>query len=265
MAPSRNRRWVHCIGLAGGLLTFCPGLAPDLLSAQLVQGRLVETGAERPVVSGTVRLMAPDSTEVARATTDSTGTFEMRAPRPGEYFLTARALGYEQSWTDLVVVRQPGLRMKLLIDPAPIPLREVVATGARPSYDRNQGFYDRLKKKRAGRFITREQIERRQPGTTADMLRAVPGLRVKLLNGQYVIEASHAMSLSDVKATEGCHANLYLDGARIDYTSINSIPPKEIEGMEIYANGAPVPAEFNSSEGAACGVVAIWTRLGGAR
>ncbi|MBV9773717.1 MAG: carboxypeptidase regulatory-like domain-containing protein [Gemmatimonadetes bacterium] len=252
--------WTRRLAAAGGVLLAV--LLPAAGRAQAVRGRLLESGAERPIVRGVVRLMTLDSSEVARAVTDTAGAFEMQAPRPGEYFLAASALGYERSTTDPIVVRPAGLRVRLLVEPTPIGLDPVVATATPRAYDPNQEFHDRMRRRTSGRFITREQIERGRPVVTTDVLRGVPGLKVKLLKGNLVIEASHPLSLRDVWLEEGCYPVLYLDGTSVEKTAINAVQPRDIEGIEVYADGAAIPAEFNSSMGSACGVIVIWTRHG---
>lgn len=231
--------------------------------AQVLHGRLLENGTEVPVPGGIVLLMSADSSEVARGVTAEDGSFELRAPAPGAYFVFATAPGFERAFTDDIDLQPPGRRIRLLITPTPIPLEPVVGEAAahRP-YSRNQQFYDRMERRTAGRFITREQIERRNPAIAADMLRNVPGLRVAMVNGQAVIEAAHPITYQDMLAGRRCLANLYIDGMSVSNAAINSISPGDIEGFEIYTNTAAIPSEFNSSMGAACGVVVIWTRGG---
>ena len=56
-----------------------------------------------------------------------------------------------------------------------------------------------------------------------------------------------------------CWSIFYLNGIRVDSESVQNLNPTEIEGIEIYTNGV-VPAQFNSSMGASCGVIVIWMK-----
>jgi hypothetical protein len=43
--------------------------------------------------------------------------------------------------------------------------------------------------------------------------------------------------------------------------AVNSIPPEQIHGIEIFPGPGTIPAEYASmSRDASCGLVAIWTR-----
>jgi hypothetical protein len=244
-------------------LLFAVSVPAASAEAQVLRGRLLDAGTDSPIGAATVHLMVDDSVEVGSGTTNGDGWFEIRAPAPGEYFLIAFALGYDSAVTERFDLQPPGRAIRIAVTPRPIPLDPVAgeAVAIRP-YSRNQRFYDRMRRRNSGRFITREQIERRNPIITADMLRNVPGLRVAMVRGQAVIEAAHPTSFQDFLGGGRCLANIYIDGMLVGNSAINSITPAEIEGFEIYTNTAAIPAEFNSSQGAACGVVVIWTRGG---
>ncbi|HEU0299041.1 MAG TPA: Plug domain-containing protein, partial [Longimicrobium sp.] len=105
-----------------------------------------------------------------------------------------------------------------------------------------------------GRFITAEQIERWGYVHVVDALRATPNLEVVYVAGGARARLRHPVSL-----LSHCWTNVYLNGMRVDWESIQGFSPADIEGIEVYTHG-DAPAEFNSSMGAACGVVVIWTK-----
>lgn len=234
--------------------------APAASAAQSVQGRLIGRETQAPVRGGTVHLMAADSQVVAQAQTDSTGTFTLAAPRPGSYWLLGSAAGYEPSETDLFAVGPQGTRVSFVIGRAPVVLDTVTAAAAgREDRLWYGGFYQRLAENQGGRFITREQIGRRGVQQLSDLLRTVPSLEVgvgaagdfrdsRLLR----VRLRHPLSLRSQ-----CWSVFYLNGMQVEPESVTNLNPAEIEGIEIYTNAAP-PAQFNTSMGAACGVIAIW-------
>jgi len=66
-----------------------------------------------------------------------------------------------------------------------------------------------------------------------------------------------------------CEVVVYLDGARIGIPkwapfNLNDVPVVQIAAMEFYRSASEIPVEFNSP-GSMCGVLAIWTRVGGGR
>jgi hypothetical protein len=257
----RNR--ITATRLAATAAAVLIAFAPVPLDAQVLHGLILEEGTEEPVRQASVALMLDDSTEVARAVTGDDGSFVVRAPRAGAYFIVATALGYQHSVTASFDLQPPGRRIRVLVSPEPIALDSLVGEGTviRP-FSRNQQFYDRMKNRSGGRFITRTDIERRNPTFAHDMLRNVAGLRVAMVRGQALIEAAQPMSFQTTISGRRCLANLYIDGMPVSNEAINSITPADIEGFEIYTNTGAIPAEFNSSMGAACGVVVIWTRGG---
>jgi hypothetical protein len=87
-----------------------------------------------------------------------------------------------------------------------------------------------------------------------DPLRSVPNLEVAHFAGGAGARLRHPVTL-----LTSCWANVYLNGMRVDWQAISSFSPADIEGIEVYTRG-DAPAEYNSSAGAACGVVLFWTR-----
>jgi hypothetical protein len=130
-------------------------------AAQAVQGRLVARETQVPVHGGTVHLFSADSQAVARAITDAAGRFTLQAPEPGQYWMLARAPGYETSESNLFPIGAEGMRMRFVISRPPVVLDTVTAVGISPA-DRwwYGGFHRRLAQRSSGRFITAEEIER---------------------------------------------------------------------------------------------------------
>jgi hypothetical protein len=66
-----------------------------------------------------------------------------------------------------------------------------------------------------------------------------------------------------------CPPAYFVDGSPfyVDDTNGDPFPvgPTEIMGIEVYAGTAGVPIEFQRPTSGGCGVIAIWTKRGGAR
>ena len=71
-----------------------------LAEAQVVRGRLVETGDVRPVGGAMVALVGSGDVEAGRSLTRDSGLFEIVAPAPGEYWLRAERIGYATTRSD---------------------------------------------------------------------------------------------------------------------------------------------------------------------
>jgi Carboxypeptidase regulatory-like domain/TonB-dependent Receptor Plug Domain len=227
---------------------------PATASAQAVQGRLIGRDTRAPVRGGAVHLMTPDSQAVALALTDAAGRFTLQAPRPGRYWMLARAPGYETSETDAFAVEAEGARVSFVIGRR-IVLDTVTAVGISGA-DRwwYGGFRERMRRNVGGRFITAEQIERWNYRQVADALRSVPSLEMV-----YTPRGPRTRMRHPVSILTSCWTNMYLNGMRVDQEAVQHIDAADIAGIEVYTRG-DAPAEYNSSMGAACGVVVVWTR-----
>jgi Carboxypeptidase regulatory-like domain len=75
------------------LLTALAALAAPL-DAQVVRGRLLESGSGRPIILGRVLLLDTTYASVAETITDEQGRFVVEAPVPGDYWIAADRLGY---------------------------------------------------------------------------------------------------------------------------------------------------------------------------
>jgi outer membrane receptor for ferrienterochelin and colicin len=117
--------------------------------------------------------------------------------------------------------------------------------------------FDRRRASSNGTFITREEIEHRNPQRLSQMFYSVPGVRV----GGSAMGDTHT-DLYSSRSRYSCPMLYYLDGIRQPPTSgfgIDILPPQDIEGIEVYLGPSGTPAVFRY-RGGHCGVVAIWTR-----
>jgi hypothetical protein len=157
------------------------------------------------------------------------------------------------------------------------------------------GFYEREEQHESAVFITREEIEERNPARMEDLFRSVLGSGLaRSMRQAGVTTGSDGLPLalrSFGNADDGrpCLPIFYLDGLRMgDLTPPGDGPnqldasglrrndalamragmwteldrlvhPDDVEGVEVYESISDMPARF-SPVGAVCGVVLIWTR-----
>ena len=230
-------------------------LLPAAASAQAVQGRLIARETQAPVRGGAVHLMSADSQAVALALTDDAGRFILQAPRPGRYWMLARAPGFAASETDAFAVGAEGARVSFVIG-RPVVLDTVTAVGISWADRRRYGgFRDRMRWNIGGRFITAEQMERWNYRQVSDALRSIPSLEMV-----YTPQGPRTRMRHPVSIRTSCLTIMYLNGMRVDQDAVQYIDAADVAGIEVYTRG-DAPAEYNSSMGATCGVVAVWTRV----
>ena len=221
--------------------------------AQVVHGRVVESAADAPVATAAVRLLA-DSVEVDAAFTDSTGSFTVQAADAGSFRLSADRLGYRAATSRPFALRDGDtLRVLFRLAPDTVLLQPLQVVSRRRLTQRLRDFYARVDRG-PGRFVTREELERRHPVNTTDLFFNIPGIRVV---------PSRRGAGNGVRGRGGCVPVVFIDGMRV----VNGadevdmwIPPMDLEGIEVY-HGPETPVEYTGPGGAACGAVLFWTRI----
>ncbi len=195
-----------------------------------------------------------------RVLTQSTDDGRFEIPKStvawGSNLLTVRRMGYTLV-TDVLWVGEPVTNVDVTVElqPTAIELPEVVVLGDRTIYEfgRMREFWQR-RRRGFGRFLTREDIERRPAFNTSDLLLGVPGIVVHRVGSETRIRSTRF-------AGRQCPMNIYVDGLpMVGDMSIDAYTaPESIAGIEVYSGSSSIPPEFNrSSRG--CGVIVIWTR-----
>jgi hypothetical protein len=231
-------------------------ISPSVIAAQSIQGRLLEQGSGRPLPSAVIMLVSGANAAPGASTkSDSAGRFLLRVPAGGIYRVRVEDPGYRTAVTPEVEVGpgdQLGITLHLL--PDTLQLRPMQVTAAsRPATRSVSGFTERAKRRAGGAFITRDQIDKRHPMTVSDLLATVPGLQVVTDPLRFG---------ADVRTTEGCRPQVYLDGVRYPLrgeTIDQIVSPSQLEGIEVYPHAAEVPIEFQAP-GSTCGAILLWTR-----
>jgi len=114
----------------------------------------------------------------------------------------------------------------VVVQAAPDHLRELYAFEAR----RKQGI---------GHFITRRQIEQRDPYLLSDMVRMLPGV---------ILSPSadgHAFLHFARIPKANCPPQYFVDGIQVTGFNIDDMPARDVEGVELYAGPAGLPPEYN--------------------
>lgn len=226
----------------------------------------------RVALRGTVRAAA-DSTPVPLATvtldrdpdvvmTDSAGVFVFPRVSVGAHSITVRRLGYMPTTTKVDTRSgDADVRIKLL----PKMLNEVVISGQVVSVPYRFADVYRRGASGLGHFITREDIERRSPTRTADMLNGLPG--IVAYSDNTVFQKCRKRPRAGTGAVESANkVQVYIDGRRMTRfddspgaadDAMASVSPNDIQAMEVYSGVAQLPGEFSVD---ACAVVLIWTK-----
>jgi hypothetical protein len=195
-------------------------------------------------------------------TANDRGEWSLAGAPTGTRLLQVRAVGYYPQRIAVDVVRD-GAPVRTSLPTMKSVLDTVRVTASRLT-QRSTGFEDR-RRSGFGRFLTQEDVVRRQPLVTSDLFQSVAGLRVERasnpIDGNLVL-------MNGVFGRQ-CLPAVYVDGMYMSDLSANDIDglvlPSEIAGIEVYS-GTTVPVQFTRGmagigrAGELCGSIVIWTR-----
>jgi hypothetical protein len=192
--------------------------------------------------------------------TNERGEFRFVSLAAGDHVLLARLPGFSPETVSVTLEEGETLDVRITLRAIVAKLPEtVVRSAALPA--RLDAFELRRQGKRVGgQFITREEITKRAPLVTTDLLRRMKGFKVIDSMGVSVAVSTRGPKPTLNRLNTPCVLRLGLDGRVHSALAINSIPPGDIHGIEIYT-GANVPPEFSSGgRDSYCGLIMIWTR-----
>ena len=263
------------------------------LAAQADTSRIMIAGTvidplRNPIEGAEIRIMGGGPS----ALSSPAGTFRIFVPRSKQILVQVRRPGYraellvlDREWSGTVLL-QPGV--------FELPEIKVTARYAKPAKYAGTAKYDDYFRRRRigfGQFISREDIERRNPFRTIEILQGQAGIRTSI----------HPLGAADgsVVAFARCNEyppkiNVYIDGRKlmgqasasaesilqrmqsVSFSDdalagqrrimaavgemLDRIPPGDIELIEIFRGPGELPGEFNDGN---CGAISIWTRWAG--
>ena len=201
-----------------------------------------------------ITLNASPTSSIRTRITDERGHFAFERVAPGSYVLRAAFVGRLTLQDTLQVRRASDLRVSMTLPISPVDLEPIVVTVQRMRRNRSRAS-KRARSNRQGTFITRGQIEQRNPLLISDLLRGVPGATFERRSG-----GRYTMRFEG-----NCRPVIWVDGNRvfdpswegIDYSIDDLVAAEQVEAVEVYRGAGGVPIQFGPSS---CGAVVIWTR-----
>lgn len=254
--------WSMCragVGLVGALLLAAPGAVGQ--ESGILAGRVLDDSTGSGIGGARVQLLSRAQRVLHTTTASDSGDFSIPIRRSGEYRLRATSSGFREAVTPTVRVRHTdslGVEVRLAAGRVLLAPLQVVARPTRRHRSHGlDNFRALLASHVGGRFITKEDVARRNTSRLTDIL-ATAGLVVV---GSTVYFSRNR-----------CPPLVYMDGMLMTrpapgrrrvgqsaYEVINLVSPNDVEGVEMYQGRSSIPAEFGGP-GAECGVIAIWTR-----
>jgi hypothetical protein len=217
--------------------------------------RIIVTDGVRPLAGARVRV---DS--LREVLTDSTGVVRVSVPAGRARALTVRALGFTPATIRVDASRDTVRVVTLTPTVQALPGVDIEAAASGPRE------FQRRARVGIGRFLTREELQRRRAPNLSAALVGTAGWSVV---GQGV---TTAVVLRDDYGRL-CEPTYWVDGIRVTYgaqpytyrqrvsrytEALQGIPIDEIAGVELYRRPGVGPPQFEALDG--CGVIVIWTR-----
>lgn len=240
---------------------------------QGVQGFLLDQRSGTPIRSAEVVLEGEMGTGRVTGETDDRGFFRLQTRVPGDFLLSARALGFARVEGQSVEVPPGKLAvLELQMAPEALELEPLLITAeARTFHLEMEGFYQRKDRGLdTGIFLAPEFIEERMPRRTTDLFYGMLGTRVvdtQIGEQGVYFRAGERLSSGGLAV---CWPMVYLDrqlirtgGLHGDPAALNEIiDPFELAAVEVYRSAAEIPPQFNGPN-AGCGAIVLWTKRGG--
>jgi hypothetical protein len=234
-----------------------------------IRGRVVDETTGTGIGTALVEFMDGRTRIRASTVADVEGSFVLTELPRGSFRLRVTRIGYARALTPYWRIESgETLTVSVYLDPDAVLLAplEIRAT-ERSASPVLSNFYRRAERRMGGHFITREDIERRNPSLVSDLLVDVPGVR---LSSGGIGANTRLITMTRAVSYNGgpCPVQIWVDGMLTTRAAGENVPlddlasPGILEGIEIYRGLATIPPEF-VSPGARCGVIAIWTRRGG--
>jgi hypothetical protein len=188
--------------------------------------------------------------------TDSTGAFTLRGLDAAAVTLNVRHLGYKPQSLNIQVRAAPADSLIIALRAIPQLLDALRVGGARVRHDFLIEEFYRRQALGSGAFITRADIEARNPTRLSDVVRQLPGIRVVRGPGGTMGIRFPNTSM----ARRDCPPQYWVDGRRVTNFELDEVPPRDIEGIELYHGPSTTPMQFMMDDVKTCGTVVLWSR-----
>ena len=233
----------------GDTMRSVDSLAPAPRTLRVGDGRLsgtVLTPDGRPLVGAQVSIHNGPETRA-----NDLGQWTLVDAPLGTRMLEVRAISYypDRRLVEVVAGAAP-VRVTLSTQKAVLDTVRIAASRVSDA----SGFEDR-RRNGMGHYLTAEDVARRTPIFTSELLRNLAGVRVDMRSG----------SLEKWITMRGCSPALYVDGAHMPTLPegltandiVKWVDPGEIARMEVYVD--LVPPQFQPAL-SSCGSIVIWTK-----
>lgn len=251
------RRAIFALGFVGWS-SVAVGQSPPAPRTVEIRGSVVDT-AGVPLVGVEVGLPRA----ARRVVTNERGEFRLARIDPGTHLVIARRAGFSPDSLVMTLVDRDSTDVRIVLHRLVAELSEITVREDAAVLPRLEGFERRRQRRMGGQFITRQEIDKRNPLVTADLLRRMQGFKIVDSAGVAVAVSTRGPKPRFIgkEPMVNCVLRVGVDGFLTTGLAINTIPPRDIQGIEIYTGASGMPPEFGGARpDVSCGLIMIWTR-----
>jgi hypothetical protein len=204
------------------------------------------------------------------AVTNEQGRFRISPAPSGRLWIAARKIGYAPVRGSITVSNGEQQDVELTMESLPVTLPEIkVVERSGMKIDRLNDYWRRSRTGYGGHFITRDDLERRNPITLVHVVRpylpraALARWEQHSWDYQYDFMFGVASARPLGGLGERCSPAISIDGgAALGGWELEDFPVDEVEAVEVYKpRWSEVPIEYQHYPRAnRCGLVVIWRR-----
>jgi hypothetical protein len=197
---------------------------------------------------------------ISRTTrTDSAGKFMLALMPVGSHDVAFRRVSYAPMMFILEITRGDTTEAEVKMNAVAQEMR-AIRVEEHPEHVRDLGGFEDRRRAGIGHYITRQQIEDRNPQVMSDMFRMMPG--TTLINTGLTRSALR-FTRAQGKGRD-CPPTYFIDGTMAHNYNIDDMPVSDVEAVEVYSGISTLPAAFAKARSTInCGTVVIWTRIPG--
>ena len=195
---------------------------------------------------------------VVVAFSDDSGRFHVAQMPVGARGVFVRRLGFAPTRAPIVVGAGDADSVRVTLRAIAQSLPEINVEEQHDSLSRKvlADFWAR-RRLGFGKFVTRDEIERKGASRFVDVVRSVPSVTIMSARGRPDIRFRGAAF-----GSRDCPPQYWLDGIPLERGGADEFAPENVEAIELYPSAATTPPQFNTRS-ATCGTVVVWSRLPG--
>ncbi len=213
-----------------------------------------------------------------RVVTSENGRFLLTDLAPGPYILVAQRLGFEPtSLRTTIGGAETSRTLSIMLERVGTALDTVRVKAAKRALARHQEFETRRLNHDATASFTADDINKRNPTSTWQILTAVSAINVadRQEEGNDVVVATsrrgmitNVLASDKKKGNQPCFLKVMVDGVAMPsddprgFTNLKTLPvPASVYGIEVFAGPASIPPQYSGAgDQKYCGLIAIWTK-----